>query len=130
MNCDCDCDCYNYCHCHCHCYYYYYYYYYFLYSTSLSFFLSFLFFFTSNSILNYFNKRLQLIWLTLANRATESRLFPFSPFLHLLRSKFRLVLSPSSSSLYLQEWLLFRSGYYIVYFVIYIRIKTGQSLCF
>lgn len=96
----------------------------------LSFFLSFLFFFTSNSILNYFNKRLQLIWLTLANRATESRLFPFSPFLHLLRSKFRLVLSPSSSSLYLQEWLLFRSGYYIVYFVIYIRIKTGQSLCF
>lgn len=95
----------------------------------LSFFLSFLFFFTSNSILNYFNKRLQLIWLTLANRATESRLFPFSPFL-LLRSKFRLVLSPSSSSLYLQEWLLFRSGYYIVYFVIYIRIKTGQSLCF
>lgn len=95
----------------------------------LSFFLSFLFFFTSNSILNYFNKRLQLIWLTLANRATESRLFPFSPFLHLLRSKFRLVLSPSSS-LYLQEWLLFRSGYYIVYFVIYIRIKTGQSLCF
>lgn len=95
----------------------------------LSFFLSFLFFFTSNSILNYFNERLQLIWLTLANRATESRLFPFSPFL-LLRSKFRLVLSPSSSSLYLQEWLLFRSGYYIVYFVIYIRIKTGQSLCF
>lgn len=96
----------------------------------LSFFLSFLFFFTSNSILNYFNKRLQLIWLTLANRATESRLFPFSPFLHLLRSKSRLALSPSSSSLYLQEWLLFRSGYYIVYFVIYIRIKTGQSLCF
>lgn len=96
----------------------------------LSFFLSFLFFFTSNSILNYFNKRLQLIWLTLANRATESRLSPFSPFLLLLRLKFRLVLSPSSSSLYLQEWLLFRSGYYIVYFVIYIRIKTGQSLCF